>query len=132
MPYLMFVLVVLSGAVGSTRDAHPQRPSLCIWREEDGGRMNLVPVRIFGRQRARERRFVELVGSSHECVEVSAGRWSLEARSFEPYDDTNVDPNACRSKRLRVDVGTTGSISIEVSPRSEGSTYVCGWSLRRR
>jgi hypothetical protein len=105
-------------------------PSICLDREEDGGLMNLIPVRLYGVHDSRRRQLAELRGGERACVPMKRGGWALEARSFYAYDPENVDPNACRSRRLVVRVASD-AVTVTVSPRFRGSAYLCGWTLER-
>jgi hypothetical protein len=106
-------------------------PSICIGREENNGLMNAIPARVYGTHGSRRRRLVELYGGVRVCVRMDPGKWLLEASSVEPYKPENRDPNACHSNRLIVRLAASEVASISVSPRFEGSTYVCGWQLDR-
>ena len=105
---------------------------VCFVRPEDSGRMNLLPVRIYGFRADRERLLTTLFGGAEACVDIEPGDWSFEARSSRPYSQRAGNPKACRSNPFMT--GTTAGVTttIEVSPKSKGSTYVCGWGLHRQ
>jgi hypothetical protein len=125
----MFEALKIMLTVASVLAANPRRSEICVSREEDGGLMNLVPVRIFARRNGHETLLVELTGGARECARVTPGKWALDARSHEPYDPNPTDPAACRSAPVRVEVARSRSVRLRVSPKSHRSTYLCGWNL---
>jgi hypothetical protein len=123
------LLIGFLSVVGGGRAAAARGGKICIVRSQDEGSMNRHPVRVWGEQRGRSRRLVELRGGEKACVSVPLGRWSLEARSTRPYDPKASDANECRSFPLIVDVTKTEAVTVSVSPLGRGPTYVCGWDL---
>jgi hypothetical protein len=100
-----------------------------VTRTEDNGSMNSVPVRVYARRGRRERLLAVVLGGETACVPVAAASLSLQARSFHPYDHDNKNPDACRSRRLRMRPGAKRESWISVSPKSARSTYLCGWTV---
>jgi hypothetical protein len=109
----------------------PPEGRLCVERSEDNGSINLVPVRILAGRGGRFHDVLYLAGSVGECVPLALGAWSLQARSYRPYDPKATDPDECRSGILRVTVSDQ-ELHVTVSPQSHGATYICGWQLGRQ
>ena len=122
---LLFPLVVALGVA----HGNPGRGNVCLDRTENNGSMNSHLVRILAGQGDRAREVARLAGGESSCVELEGGNWWFEARSARPYDPSASDPDECRSRRLKIRV-TSKERRIAVSPKSEGSAYVCGWDLR--
>jgi hypothetical protein len=122
---LLFPVVVTLGVA----HGDSSRGSVCFDRAENNGLMNSHLVRILAGQGDRTHEIARLAGGESFCVELESGTWWIEARSARPYDPSASDPDECRSRRLKVRV-TSKERRIAVSPKSEGSAYVCGWDLR--
>lgn len=120
-----FVLVTAFGIV----HAAPRMGRVCFERAEDGGLMNVHLVRLVASRDGRAREVARLRGGEKSCVDLEGGAWSIEARSTRPYDPSPSDPDACRSRPLRIRVEQK-DIRVTVSPQSKGSAYICGWDLR--
>jgi hypothetical protein len=125
--------LVLSSLVSvvalGTVQAGARTGRVCFERAEDGGLMNLHVVRLLASRDGRSREVARLRGGESSCVDLELGGWSLEARSTRPYDPAASDPDACRSRSLRVRVDQK-DVKVTVSPQSKGSEYICGWELR--
>ena len=126
----MIVALGIAMLVGGTVEDSAQTAQVCFARHEDNGRMNLVAVRIYGSHGSREELLATLVGGTKKCVAVELGSWSFDARSAHPIAAQRVDPDACRSEPLPVEVAATTMTKIVVAPKSKRSTYLCGWHLR--
>ena len=105
------------------------RHSICISRAENNGLMNSAPVRIIARKGGREELLGELRGGEYGCARLAPGDLILQARSIDAYSTAKPDPGACRSDPLRVALVARRSSSVGVTPKSAGSTWLCGWTL---
>ena len=114
--------------VAARADAAPAG-RICFVRGKDAGAMNLRPVRIWGQQRGRSRKLVQLKGGEKACARLEEGTLSLEARSARPYGPSNSDPNECRSFPFTVEVKKGEPLTVSVAPLGRGGTYVCGWEF---
>jgi hypothetical protein len=107
MKALVISSLVVAAAFGGAQ-ARSRTGRVCFDGAEDGGLMNLHPVRLLARRHGTSREVARLRGAESSCVDVELGTWSLEARSRRPYDPSASDPNACRSRALRVQCGSEG------------------------
>ena len=129
MKVLFIIALTVASEVVSAEETATAR--VCFVRHEDGGKLNIVPVRIYGTHANREQLLAMLVGGAEACVDVDPGDWSFEARSSQPYAQHAGNPKACRSNPLMTDATAEAATRIEISPKSKGSKYLCGWRLRR-
>ncbi len=125
---LAFGIALLATGTAGAESSSTAR--VCFVRHEDNGRINLLAVRIYGSHGSREKLLVTLLGGDKKCMAVEAGSWSFDARSAHPYRARRVDPDACRSEPLPAEVAAGTMTKILVAPKSERSTYLCGWHLR--
>lgn len=109
----------------------PSSARVCFIRQEDGGKMNLVSVRIYGTHAGHERLLATLVGGGEACVDLEPGDWSFQARSGHPYGQRAGTSQSCRSNPLMTDAIADEATRIEVSPKTKGTKQSCGWRLRR-
>jgi hypothetical protein len=98
---------------------------LCVERLEENGSINLLPSRV-------------LVGGGDYQATIHGGQAvcffleptesvEVEVRSPRPFQPGAADPDECRSKIEKVAVRKGAWKRLWVEPRSEDSTYVCGW-----
>jgi hypothetical protein len=125
----LFVIVLLASEAAPAEETATAR--VCFVRHEDSGKMNLLPVRIYGFRADREQLLTTLAGGAEACVDIEPGDWSFEARSSRPNGRRAGNPKACRSNPFMTGTTAGTTTTIEVSPKSKDSTYTCGWRLRR-
>ena len=102
--------------------------TVCVLRREDGGSMNIHAVRLIATQESGARRDLgSLIGGESACVKVDSGVWSVRAFSRRPYDPEATDARECKSIAVPVEVVPGAKVTLQVTPRSEGASYVCGW-----
>jgi hypothetical protein len=123
-------LALLASAPAPAEETATAR--VCFVRQEDGGRMNLLPVRIYGSRAGHEQLLTTLIGSTEACVDIEPGDWSFEARSSRPSGRRAGKPKACRSNPFMTGTAVGGTTTIEVSPKLKGSKHLYGWRLRRQ
>jgi hypothetical protein len=73
---------------------------ICIERPEESGYVNIAAVNIF----VRDFQTIRLLGGQAACSYVWAGDYFVYARSYDPYDPSNPNPQAWKSETLRFGV----------------------------
>jgi hypothetical protein len=109
---------------GRLADATPA--NIEVDRPENNGAVNILPCTlVFG-----DGQKCILSGGDHAVMTVRCGTLWVAASSPNPYPYSDC-PAVWRSPRFRLHVGPGETIHLSVDPKSKGSYYSGGWTIKR-
>ncbi len=129
-------IILLAFVVGTGGCLHPgsggrsqsARAKIKIERPENNGSVNIVPCTIS----LSDGQTCILTGGDSTTVLVRCGTFWVAASSLDPYAPSDSGyPVAWRSPRVAFHIGPGETVRLSVEPRSKGSTYIGGWTIRR-
>ncbi len=122
------VLLILSfSSLSAAQWWRDDRAKLCFLREEDNGAIKLLQswIRVGGYE-------VPVRGGQAVCLYVRAGNHELTATSTLPYDPHPRNPEACKSKPLKLELAANDERTFNVAPATNRDGYACGWLIKPR
>jgi len=100
------------------------RARLCFDRLEDNGAINVLQSWI----RIQEYE-VPLIGGQAACLYLRPERSELTVTSTVPYDQHSRNTEACKSKRLKLELAPDEDRTFSIEPATNGDGYTCGWEI---
>ena len=102
--------------------------TVVVERPENEGSVNIVRCTVVFSTGHR----IELGGGENTTVTVPAGSVWVEASSIHPYRYSEPpNPRAWLSRRMNMRLRPGEVVRLLVEPRSRGSTYIGGWTIKR-
>jgi len=100
------------------------RAKLCFVRPENNGAMNVLEswIRVADYN-------VPVIGGQSVCLFIEPGANELIVTSRYPYDPKSKDDEACKSRKLKLEVGPNMDRTLLICPATKGSSYSCGWRI---
>jgi len=121
-------LANVTSATETKSDQSNLTARICIVRPENNGFINIVPSHIIFSNNQK----LSLSGGEAACIIVEPGEYSFVVESADPYPSSHKGkPKKWVSKKVAVRVKGDESITYDISPKSEGSTYTEGWDVKR-
>lgn len=70
---------------------------------------------------------VPVIGGQAVCLLIQPGKNELIVTSRYPYDPKSKDDQACKSRKLEVELGADADRTFLICPATKGNYYSCGW-----
>jgi len=96
---------------------------ICIERPQNTGALNIRDAHVF----ITTPQSFALLGGQAVCTFVAPGSYSAQASSSDPYDPASENEKAWTSEPMKIDVGPSELVRLELLPIPDGH----GWILRR-
>lgn len=129
---VLLLIVALVGAgcshTKSGSHAQPGQATVEIQRPENNGSVNILPCTIS----LSDGQSCKLIGAEQMVFSVQSGALWAAASSPDAYASPDSGyPVAWHSRRFRFQLHAGETVRLSVEPRSRGSTYIGGWTIKR-
>ncbi len=123
---LMLGFVVCSSSISHAQPWRDNRAKICFDRGESNGSINTLQswIRVGDYD-------IPLLGGQAACLFLNPGSVELLITSTVPYDLKSKNDEACKSKKLNLNLNAGENRSYFIEPATKGDTYACGWRINR-